>query len=206
MLLILQKFGIFLLFRSSAALHGSTSSAFLTLLRLFGIFSILEINLSDDFLDAWVGVGLDEVTEEIGKTEQIAEAANRVIFLEERDRLAMLKLIGKCGPTLDSSKRLCFLPKTLLLKAVASERFLRPSGCGLSPATLLAVVFGLVSESWQKMSDQTRASPKSGYAPYNHSRPIHLVSKSQEVPTGFEAAASNLPPCSHQLPRHAHYA
>ena len=32
---------------------------------------------------------------------------------------------------------------------IASARRLRPSVCGASPATLLAVVFGFVSESWR---------------------------------------------------------
>lgn len=52
--------------------------------------------------------------------------------------------------TFDSSRRLCFLPNTLFRSCVASDLRLRPSVCIASPATLLAVVFGFVSESLRK--------------------------------------------------------
>jgi len=49
--------------------------------------------------------------------------------------------------TLDSSRRPCFFPRILFRNCVASERRRRPSSVA-SPATLLAVVLGLVSESY----------------------------------------------------------
>ena len=50
--------------------------------------------------------------------------------------------------TLDSSNRLCFLPNTDLRRLDASDRRWRPLEWELSPTTLLAVVFGFVSESF----------------------------------------------------------
>lgn len=51
--------------------------------------------------------------------------------------------------TLDSPKRLCFLSKMFFLSWVASDLRLRTS-VEASPAMLLAVVTGLVSESYRK--------------------------------------------------------
>jgi hypothetical protein len=53
--------------------------------------------------------------------------------------------------TFDAPKRSCFLPYMLLRMFNASARFFRPSA-GASPATLLAVVLGLVSESWWRLA------------------------------------------------------
>lgn len=50
-------------------------------------------------------------------------------------------------PTFDSSNRPCFLPNMLFLIWKASDLLLRPSMGAVSPATLLAVVLGFVSES-----------------------------------------------------------
>ena len=54
--------------------------------------------------------------------------------------------------TFDLPKCSCFLLKMLLRNWEASDLFFRLS-TGQSPASLVAVVLGLVSESWERFSD-----------------------------------------------------
>lgn len=62
----------------------------------------------------------------------------------------------KARYTFDPAKRSCFLPYMLLRMLKTSVRRLRPSAGAASPATLLAVVFGFVSESWLRVSLRQR--------------------------------------------------
>jgi hypothetical protein len=48
--------------------------------RLF--FSILAVDLGENFLDARVGVRVDEVAEQICQAEQISKPSNGIIFLQ----------------------------------------------------------------------------------------------------------------------------
>lgn len=90
------------------------------------------------------------MSEEIRKPEKVSEASYRVVFLQRSMKSASRDIsVSLDVHTLDSSSRLCFLPNTLFRSCVASERFFRPSAGVESPIMLLAVVLGLVSESWR---------------------------------------------------------
>jgi len=67
---------------------------------------------------------------------------------------------------LDSSSRLCFLPRTFLRRLVASILRLRPSVWSEASASLVAVVLGLVSEScvkYERSSFEQRGLKAGGF-------------------------------------------
>lgn len=91
------------------------------------------------------------MAEEIGQTKQVAKAPDCVIFLFTGvvSHFIQTQIVNEFY-TLDSSSLLCFLPKTLFRRFVASILRLRPSGWNGCSASLVAVVLGLVSESYTR--------------------------------------------------------
>lgn len=90
MLLVAQELCIFFGFSSSPSLACSapfSASAFL----YSSSFSILMVNLGHDFSDLRIGICLDEVPEQVGKTEKVTKSSNCVIFLfEETNKVKRL--------------------------------------------------------------------------------------------------------------------
>jgi hypothetical protein len=67
MLLFSDQLRILFLFGLATSLGGCTTLAQLTALRLGFVFSVLTVDLGEDVLDAGIGIGVDEVAEQIGE-------------------------------------------------------------------------------------------------------------------------------------------
>jgi hypothetical protein len=80
-LLIFQEFGVFFSFSTSASLARGTPLPSGTLLapRRFGI---LSIDFGHDIANLGVGVGFNEMAEEVCQAEEVSKSTNSVIFLE----------------------------------------------------------------------------------------------------------------------------
>ena len=81
MLLVLEQLSILLLLGATPTFDRGTSRTLLALLGFLGVLFVLLIDLGDDLFDARIRVGLDEVPEQVGQPQQIAESSNRVILL-----------------------------------------------------------------------------------------------------------------------------
>jgi hypothetical protein len=81
MLLLAHQLGILLLLRLPPTLSSSAALADLVGLGLLRLFGVLAVDLGENLLDARVGVGVDEVAEQVGQAEQVSKAADGVVFL-----------------------------------------------------------------------------------------------------------------------------
>jgi hypothetical protein len=158
-LLLTHQLGILLLLSLSASLRSGAAFPYLACLGSLGLFGILAVDLGENLLDARVGVRVDEVAEQVSETEEVSKAANGVVFLW-REAKSVLSLVNavRCAVTsrtLDALRPSAFLPYMLFRMFISSARRFRPSSGALSPATLFAVVLGLVSESYARVSPST---------------------------------------------------
>ena len=67
MLFFSDQLRIFFLFGLATSLGGRTTLAQLAALRLGFIFSVLTVDLGEDVFDAGIGIGVDEVAEQISE-------------------------------------------------------------------------------------------------------------------------------------------
>jgi hypothetical protein len=157
MLLFAHQLSILLLLSLSASLRSGAAFPHLARLGSLGLFGILAIDLGENLLYARVGVRVDEVAEQISQTEEVSKAANRIVFLWGEAKSVMYYECNApmTSRTLDALRPSAFLPYMLFRIFISSARRFRPSTGALSPATLFAVVLGLVSESYARVSLST---------------------------------------------------
>jgi hypothetical protein len=72
---------VLLLLSLASSLCRRTALAQLAVLHPCLLFDVLTVNLSEDLLDAWVGIGVDKVAEQVGQPEQVSKSSNGVILL-----------------------------------------------------------------------------------------------------------------------------
>jgi len=82
MLLLAHQLVILLLLSLAPALSSRTALAQLVGLAPLCLFGVLAVDLSENLLDVWVGVGVDEVAEEVCEAEKVSETTDGIVFLQ----------------------------------------------------------------------------------------------------------------------------
>jgi hypothetical protein len=81
MLLLAHQLCVLFLLSLPPALSSSTAFPDFARLGLFCFLGILAVDLDENFFDARVGVGVDEVAEQVGQAEKVSKAADGIVFL-----------------------------------------------------------------------------------------------------------------------------
>jgi hypothetical protein len=93
-LLLANELGILFLLGPPAALSSRTALSGVAFLGLDFVLLVLAINLVENFANAGVGVGFDEMAKQVGQAQEVAEPPDGIILLPELD-LSHLRVEGE---------------------------------------------------------------------------------------------------------------